>query len=246
MDAKSPLRFLGAVWCHTVMWSLTAVMFPGALLLSVFIGSQRAFGIGLRHWGWLLTRLALYKTSVEGFEKIVQPAVWAANHRNYADIMLLVGLAPGPVVFVARQGVIRAPIIGSVLKRGGHLLVRRGVGAANTQTLQQAVKLLSQGVSVIFFPEGTRSRDGSIGEFLPGAFHIAARAGVPLIPMALAGTEFAIPYLPLMQPARLAVRMLEPVTVIPEQVQDSAFRESIRARVEEAVQELQPLVGPRI
>ncbi len=246
MDAKSPLRFLGAVWCHTVMWSLTAVMFPGALLLSVFIGSQRAFGIGLRHWGWLLTRLALFKTTAQGFEKIVQPAVWAANHRNYVDIMLLVGLSPGPVVFVARKGVVKAPIIGSVLKRGGHLLVRRGVGAANAQCLQQAVRLLNQGVSVIFFPEGTRSKDGTIGEFLPGAFHIASRAGVPLIPIAVAGTEFGIPYLPLIQPARLAVRVLDPVEVLPEQVQDRAFRDSIRCRVEEAVQEMQPLIGPRI
>lgn len=246
MDVRTPVRWIVAIYENLVVWGTTFTLFAGAWLVSPWLGRRTAFDRGLRLWGRTIHRLGGQVTRREGMDDLPAPAVWAVNHRHASDIMLLTAVATTPIAFVARHGVGRVPIIGSVLRAGGHLFIKRGAAASNAPTMARAQRLLEDGVSIVFFPEGTRSRDGRIGPYMPGAFRLAAKCRVPLIPIAVAGTEHVIPRGVLVQPARLAVRALAARHPTPEQANDAAYRESVRREVEAAVLDLRTVTGPRI
>jgi len=160
----------------------------------------------------------------------------AANHASAFDICLLAAILPEPFVFVSREEVRGVPVVGSVLVRGGHVLIRRGGGTANDAALRRAARLARDGRRVVFFPEGTRSRGGEVGAFRAGAFRVAAEAGVPLVPAALAGTRAIMPAgTPYIIPGRVSVEFLEPTEVSPTDGKSESFRDGVRARVAERV-----------
>lgn len=119
------------------------------------------------------------------------PAVFVANHRAMLDIpVLLVGLET-PFLFVARAGLARLPLIGPVLRASVCVFLDRAQPGGGDAALAAAEARLRRGESVLFFPEGTR-RDGSLGPFYAGAFRLAQRAGVPVVPVALGDTAALI------------------------------------------------------
>lgn len=199
--------------------------------------------------GWARVNLkgGLYRTEVEGPREVPCPAVIVTNHQHIFDVQLIAALVPPPLRFVAREEVLRVPLIGSVLRKGGHLTVARGAGAAaNEEVLLRAVEAVREGARVVFFPEGTRSRDGRVGRLRSGAFRVAAQAGVPLQPIVLAGTRHTIPALPgPIVPCRLAARFLPPRPVSPEEARSTAWREALREEMARAFAEIEPRTGPR-
>ncbi len=115
------------------------------------------------------------------------PVVFVANHSAMLDIpALLVGIE-APFLFVARVGLARLPLIGAVLRASVCIFLDRTAPGGAEAALDEAETRLRLGESVLFFPEGTR-RAGTLGPFYPGAFRLAHRAGVPVVPVALAGT----------------------------------------------------------
>jgi 1-acyl-sn-glycerol-3-phosphate acyltransferase len=200
--------------------------------------------------GWARVNLAwgLYRTTVDGVAQRPAPAVLVCNHQHIFDVQLLTALVPPPLRFVAREEVLRVPLIGSVLRKGGHLTVARGASAAaNEEALRQAVAALREGSRLAFFPEGTRSRDEQIGRLRSGAFRVAAQAGVPLQPVVLAGTRHTIPALPgPIVPCRLAARFLPPRAVTAEQARSASWRDELREEMARALSEIAPGTGPRL
>ncbi len=120
------------------------------------------------------------------------PAVFVANHRAMLDIpVLLVGL-DAPFLFVARAGLARLPLIGPVLRASVCVFLDRAQPGGGDAALDAAEARLSRGESVLFFPEGTRragDRAGELGPFYAGAFRLAQRTGVPVVPVALGDTS---------------------------------------------------------
>ena len=145
--------------------------------------------------GWLLRVVG--GARVEGLEHVPRngPFILVANHRSLADPPIIgwaVGHRVGRVVhFMAKEEMRSWPIIGWLAERSGVFWVRRGEGDRSAQ--RAALRLLREGRPIAIFPEGTRSRDGKLGEAKPGAALLAIRSGAPLLPVGIAGTERIFP-----------------------------------------------------
>lgn len=116
-----------------------------------------------------------------------RPCVVVANHASLADAFLLAHL-PFDVRFVAKQELFETPLVGWLLRLAGDLPVRRGDPASAARMTAAAEATLHHGLSVMIFPEGTRSRGGALGRFRDGAFRIAVETGARVLPVVLQGT----------------------------------------------------------
>lgn len=139
------------------------------------------------------------------------PAVFVANHRAMLDIpVLLVGLET-PFLFVARAGLAGLPLIGPVLRASVCVFLDRAQPGGGDAALDEAEVRLRRGESVLFFPEGTR-RAGELGPFYAGAFRLAQRTGVPVVPVALGDTSALISERAhTARPGRVPVRVGAPI-----------------------------------
>lgn len=113
--------------------------------------------------------------------------VVVANHESQADPFLLSWL-PWDMRWVAKEELFRPPLTGWAMRLGGDVPLRRGHGESVRAMMDECGRALAGGISVMMFPEGTRSKDGDLLPFKDGAFQLAIRAGVPVLPVALAGT----------------------------------------------------------
>jgi 1-acyl-sn-glycerol-3-phosphate acyltransferase len=114
--------------------------------------------------------------------------VVVANHESQADPFLLSWL-PFDMRWVAKEELFRPPVSGWAMRFSGDIPLRRGEGDSIRKMMGECERALRAGISVMMFPEGTRSRDGELLPFKDGAFALAIRAGVPVLPIALAGTR---------------------------------------------------------
>jgi len=144
--------------------------------------TQRVPGQWMRRLGRTATRLStLWKFDIEGERPPdIDTAgyVVVANHESQADPFLL-SFLPWDMRWVAKEDLFKQPLSGWAMRLGGDIPLRRGEGES----------VLRGGISVMMFPEGTRSPGGELMPFKDGAFDLAIRAGVPILPIALAGTR---------------------------------------------------------
>ena len=154
--------------------------------------TQRAPGQWLRRIGRTATRLStLWKFDIEGERPPdIDTAgyVVVANHESQADPFLL-SFLPWDMRWVAKEDLFKQPLSGWAMRLGGDIPLRRGEGESVRACLLECERALRGGISVMMFPEGTRSPGGELMPFKDGAFDLAIRAGVPILPIALAGTR---------------------------------------------------------
>jgi 1-acyl-sn-glycerol-3-phosphate acyltransferase len=137
--------------------------------------------------------------------------VAVSNHQSMLDIFMLSRI-PKEMKWVAKAELFRIPWVGWMFRLSGDIPVWRGQSASGRDALARARDYLDHGMSVMFFPEGTRSRDGRMLPFKPGAFKLAIEAGVPVLPIAIHGAAEGMPKgSPWVQPAQVRARILEPV-----------------------------------
>ena len=109
------------------------------------------------------------------------------------DIFVLFLLGK-PFKFVSKVEVFYVPIIGLAMFLTGHVALKRMDGRSQAQTFKKCVSLLKEGVSILVFPEGTRSKDGVVKDFKAGAFKMARRGQAPIVPISLKGTNRVMPH----------------------------------------------------
>ncbi len=134
-----------------------------------------------------------WNCSYQGLENIPRdrPCVFVSNHQSIADIIVLYGLL-APFKFVAKRSLARAPLIGWVIWLNQYVTTTRSL-ASIKQMLRTCRRWLRCGMPILMFPEGTRSADGHIQRFMPGAFKLAVDCDVPVVPIVLDGTGKVIP-----------------------------------------------------
>jgi 1-acyl-sn-glycerol-3-phosphate acyltransferase len=120
-----------------------------------------------------------------------RPYVAVANHESYADIFLISHL-PWEMKWLSKDTIFRIPVMGWMMSMAGDVKLTRGNRTSSTQALAACRDRLAKRVSVMIFPEGTRSRDGELLPFKDGAFRIAVETGAPILPIAVAGTRHAM------------------------------------------------------
>ncbi|MDF1565719.1 MAG: lysophospholipid acyltransferase family protein [Deltaproteobacteria bacterium] len=119
--------------------------------------------------------------------------VLVSNHTSHLDVPCIILAWPGPVRFVTKRSLFAIPVFGQALAAVGHIPVVRGNSDQAKAALQKAIGPLKEWVSVLFFAEGTRSRDGELQRFKKGCLALAEEAGVPLSPVAVVGTHEVLP-----------------------------------------------------
>ena len=142
-----------------------------------------------RGWAKSILKTTGVRVEVSGLERL-EPGrsyVFAANHQSIYDIPILFASLPFQLRIVAKESLGRIPFMGWHLHRAGHLLVdRRNPGPDIVEKMR---RLVSESSSLIVFPEGTRSADGSIGRFKKGSFLVAIDAGLPVVPVTVTGSR---------------------------------------------------------
>ena len=117
------------------------------------------------------------------------PVVFAANHASWFDIPLIAQCIPSTFKFVASESLKKLPLIGQQLLGGKHVLIDRRSRKSQLRSFKESCAWLNDGVSIMAFPEGTRSRDGRLAKkFKGGVFAMATKTGVPIVPISLVGT----------------------------------------------------------
>jgi 1-acyl-sn-glycerol-3-phosphate acyltransferase len=213
---------------------LTAGSSVAAVLAErLYPGGNRAVRV-MGWWGRAFVRLGGWKIRVEGLENLPSGgAVLVANHQSTVDIPMLLAAFPRPVLFLAKRQLGEIPLLGKAMAAAGNLFVDREDPKDAVRMIREAGARLHDGGLVVVFPEGTRSRDGTIGEFRPGAFYLAQKSGAPVVPVYIDGGYRAIPKGGFrVHTAELLVRVLPPLS--PEERAEGSkerMAESLRARL---------------
>lgn len=147
-----------------------------------------------RAWSRLILKTTGVRVTVEGLERITPGTtyIFVSNHQSIYDIPVIFASLPYQLRIIAKESLSRFPVLGWHLKRGGHLFVdRRRPDRAGI--LKRWRALVSEGLSLIIFVEGTRSWDGRVARFKAGSFLLAMQAGLPIVPLAVIGTRQVMP-----------------------------------------------------
>jgi 1-acyl-sn-glycerol-3-phosphate acyltransferase len=174
-----------------------------------------------------------------------QPYVVVANHESSWDpVVLLVALKAHPVRFVVKQEIMRTPVLGRALLHSGNVCVVRTDTAGDTGRIGNEMQRRRPDVSILFYAEGTRARDGAFHPFKKGAFMTAISHGLPILPVATAGTYRILPPLSLrIATGTVAVEVGAPISTAGLSPDD---RGRLRDRVHAAVGDLRARARARL
>jgi len=206
--------FLRALFLILTAAVCTAVLGPMALASCFLDRSWRWFSFFQSLWGEWLLRTNGIRLRVDGMENLKkdQSYILISNHASILDIPALISAAPFPVRFLAKKSLLWFPIFGWVLYFSGHILIDRQSAQSALRSLKKAPSLLKKGISIIVFPEGTRSPDGEVKEFKRGAFLLAQYSKFLVVPISISGTYDMLPrHGWCFWPGTINIRMGEPI-----------------------------------
>ncbi len=238
-----------------VQWGLLGVIVAVWLpILALIFVATAPFDAGRYHAGrWFrLAAVAIvgvnplwrFRTSGVRIRDPRRPYIVVSNHESFADILLISHL-PWEMKWLSKHAFFRIPVLGWMMRLAGDIEVHRGRSESRSDAVQGIRDRLAKRVSVMIFPEGTRSRTGDLLPFQNGAFRVAVDLGLPILPLALAGTSGALAKGTfIMAPAHAEVRVLEPIETTGLSVSDvPELRDRVRRLIDEARRELQRELG---
>jgi 1-acyl-sn-glycerol-3-phosphate acyltransferase len=178
-----------------LIWSYTIVLGVLSLLSSFFDRDGRIQHGFARLWSWLIMKTIFSPVTVTGLDRIdtSAPKVYAVNHASALDIPVLYVYLPFQFRIVFKSELLSYPFVGWHLQRSGQVCINQQNPTSSVGPIKSAVKSLKAGMPLVIFPEGGRTRDGHIQPFMPGAFFLAIRAQVDIVPIALVGTFDLLP-----------------------------------------------------
>lgn len=187
-------------YVHTsVAWPLVALytVVMGTLSLACSLFDRRG---RLQHWcasTWsrMIARTAMLDVRVRGAEHLRagESYVFLSTHQSWMDIPVMLGYLPAQLRIAAKREVFLIPFLGWHMRRSGQIPINRGSTAESVESLRRAARLLGGGVSAFLFPEGTRTRDGSLQPLKKGGFRLALESGLAVVPVTITGTRRAMP-----------------------------------------------------
>jgi len=220
------------IWLYTLVMGLAAL--PGGL----FDESGRRLHWFSRTWSWLIMKTILSPAKVTGLDKIdtSKAHVFAVNHASAMDIPVLYVYLPFQFRIVFKKELLSYPVVGWQLKRSGQVCIDQQKPTNSIAAIRSAVKSLKAGMPLVIYPEGGRTPDGEIKPFLPGAFFLAIKAQVDIVPVALVGTFELLPMNTYHIKCRpLEMRVGQPISTTGMTMRDL---EAVSAKVQKAVEDL--------
>lgn len=214
----------------SVLWTALCAI---AAAIAATMRKPHAVTLITRVWGRVLIRLCGIKVEIEGFENLagLEHYVLVANHQSFFDIFACSAYMPGEPRFVAKKELLKIPVIGYAMDRGGHIIIDREAGG---REIRKAIALIRSGLDVIVFAEGHRYNDNRVHEFNDGAAWLAILSGLPAVPMSISGSGLFFPRGAMVVAPGLTMRMRigKP---IPTEGMRSADRTELTRKLEEAV-----------
>jgi 1-acyl-sn-glycerol-3-phosphate acyltransferase len=233
------VRFLRSAW----VWGVTALLAIPEFLVMVAIRLvdrdplRRRTSRFLHGCGALVTRLdPRWRVQIEGRDpaSLTGSYVVVSNHQSHTDIPVICRV-PLDFKWVAKKELFSIPVAGWMFSLAGEIAVDRKDARAGAKALIQTSRYLENGFSVVFFPEGTRSKDGRLLRFQDGPFRIALKKGVPVLPIVVEGTGKLLTRNSLLFSSHslFRIRILEPVpTAGGEWADAGALRDAVHQRMQ--------------
>jgi 1-acyl-sn-glycerol-3-phosphate acyltransferase len=208
-----------------------------AVVAGLFDSTGRSGHAVARFWSRWLLAVARIRLVVNGLEHVPcdGPVIYMGNHQGNFDINALSMAIPRLFSWVAKEELFRVPLFGAAMRRAGYIPLDRSDGRKALKSMKQAAERIAAGASVVIFPEGTRTKDGSLLPFKRGAFLLASRAGVPIVPFTINGSrEVNPPNTIELRPGTIRVSFAAPIatTGMAEVELMAQVREAIAARLE--------------
>jgi 1-acyl-sn-glycerol-3-phosphate acyltransferase len=228
---RSYLFYDPLIWLYTLVMGLLAV--PGGM----FDRTGRRLHWFSTTWSRLIMKTIFSPVKVTGLDQIdtSKPHVYAANHASALDIPVLYVNLPFQFRIAFKKELLAYPVVGWQLKRSGQVCIDQQNPSHSISSIRAALKGLKEGLPLVIFPEGGRTPDGEIKPFLPGAFFLAIKAQVDIIPVALVGTYELLPMNTYHIKSRpLEMRVGEPISTAGLTMKDlSALSERVQKALEE-------------
>ena len=183
-------------WWRTVFYLIPAItaytiILGAASIISSLFDKRGYFAHRCaRAWSWLILKTTGVRVTVEGLGHLTPGAtyIFVSNHQSHYDTPIIFSSLPFQLRIIAKESIATFPVLGWHLKRGGHLLVDRKHSKLGG-VLKRWRGLVSEGLSLIIYAEGTRSPDGHVARFKAGSFLLAIQAGLPIVPLAVIGLD---------------------------------------------------------
>ncbi len=241
---RSYFIFDPLIWLYTVVLGIVSI--PASL----FGEKTRVLHGFARFWSWLIMKTILSPVKVTGLDKIdtSKPHVYAVTHASALDIPVLYVYLPFQFRILFKKELLSYPIVGWHLRRSGQVCIDQQKPTRSLAHIRSAVKSLQAGLPLVIFPEGGRTPDGEIKPFMPGAFYLAIKAQVDIVPIALIGTYELLPMNTYHVKCRpLEMRLGEPIPTAGYTLREM---EELSAKVHQAMEDLyyggKAHVGPDI
>lgn len=178
-------------------WIVFVPLFLVLTLITALVVMVMAPLFGSRFWGYqppkwwsrLTCWLALCRVKTRGHEHLdpKQSYVFVANHQGAFDIFLVYGFLKHAIIWMQKQSLRTIPLVGFASEKAGHVFVDNSNPTARAATIEKAKKGITDGVSIVIFPEGARTKNGKMGRFKRGAYHIAHDMKLPIVPLTVNG-----------------------------------------------------------
>ena len=175
-----------------VITFLTAVI----TIIATAVGGNRFWGYWPAHiWSRLVCWLAWVKVEVKGRENIerAQSYIFVCNHQGAFDIWAIYGYLNHNFKWLMKKSLEKIAFVGYACRRSGHVFVDSGSLQSIRETIDSARHQLRDGMSLVIFPEGTRTKTGAMGDFKRGAFLLAGEFNLPVVPLSVRGSFDIMP-----------------------------------------------------
>jgi len=237
VQTRDSTSLRGSLWgfATTVLAVLYTAVFASTAAACAALGWPRAIGGLGRLWARLIIGTARVKVEIVGVERVkgLKSYVLVANHQSFFDIFAVLACMPGYTRFVAKKELLKIPIFGYALDRGGHVIIDRQHGG---RAIRKALETAKENYPICVFAEGHRYNDNSVHPFNDGAAWLAIMAGLPCVPLSISGSGAFFPREAKFVVPGKKMRMVvgEP---IPTENLVSADRSALTKRLEQAVKE---------
>jgi 1-acyl-sn-glycerol-3-phosphate acyltransferase len=146
-------------------------------------------------WARILLWISSVNTEVVGRENILhgRSQIFMSNHQSGFDILIVLAHIDTYFAWIAKKELFSIPVFGDAMRKGGYIPIDRKNFVRAMRSISDAALIIREGKSVMTFPEGTRSMDNQIHPFKKGVFHLALKAGVPIVPVTIIGSGDIMP-----------------------------------------------------
>ncbi len=193
-------------------------------IVMCYLGNHRIWGYYPgKYWSRIMCFFAFISVEVQGRENLEkkQSYIFAANHQSLYDIFLIYGWIGFSFKWIMKKELRKVPFVGAACASAGHIFMDRENPINAMKSIEKAKKILSNGVSLAIFPEGSRTKTGVVGKFKRGAFQIAKEVQLPIVPITIDGGYDIMPkhsFFPM--PGKLKLIIHPPMPFVPNTHQE--------------------------